>query len=217
VIPAIGAQASASKTITIKVTASEFKFALSKKSVPVGTTVIFKVTNKGKIPHDFKINGKKTQTIQPGKAKSIKVVFKKKGRFGYVCTIDSHARLGMKGTFSVGVKPVTTGTGTTGGTTTGGGTSCTSPTATVTVGMREYAFDLSRQTVPAGCVQFVVTNLPNSVEFHNFDLVGVHVGAVLSPGRSETWNVQLSARGYAIQCDVGQHAAFGMVAALTVT
>ena len=28
--------------------------------------MIFKVTNKGKIPHDFKINGKKTQLIKPG-------------------------------------------------------------------------------------------------------------------------------------------------------
>ena len=58
--PAIGARSSASSTVTIKVTATDFKFKLSRTSVPVGTTVIFKITNKGKIAHDFKIAGKKT-------------------------------------------------------------------------------------------------------------------------------------------------------------
>ena len=35
-------------------TPSEFKFALSKSRVPVGT-VTFNITNKGTIPHDFKV------------------------------------------------------------------------------------------------------------------------------------------------------------------
>ena len=123
-IPAIGARSTTASTITIKVTASEWKFKLSRSSVPVGTTVIFKVTNKGKIPHDFKINGKKTQLIKPGATKQVKVKFTKKGRLVYICTVTGHAKLGMTGKLSVGVAPVkttTTTTTTTSTTTTGGG------------------------------------------------------------------------------------------------
>src|SRR5205085_9642544 len=133
-IPAIGAGTSASSTVTIKVTATEFRFALSKRSVSPGTTVIFRVTNKGKFTHDFKILGKKTPLLQPGKTASVKVVFKKKGKYGYLCTVLGHAKLGMKGSFGVGVKPppitsTTTTTGTT--TTTPPPTSCANPSTTV--------------------------------------------------------------------------------------
>src|SRR6185437_6471972 len=56
--------ATAAKTITVK--ASEFKFVLSTKTARHGA-FIFKVTNKGKIVHDFKIAGKKTPKLSPGK------------------------------------------------------------------------------------------------------------------------------------------------------
>ena len=54
-------------TTPVTVTATEFKFKLSRLSVPVGP-VTFTVTNKGKIAHDFKILGKKTPTLSPGKS-----------------------------------------------------------------------------------------------------------------------------------------------------
>ena len=67
--PAIAAtqHSTATKATTITVKATEFKFALSKTSAPKGT-VNFKVTNKGKVDHDFKINGKKTKLLAPGKS-----------------------------------------------------------------------------------------------------------------------------------------------------
>ena len=40
---------------------------LSKRTVRHGT-VVFKVVNKGKLPHDFKISGHKTALIKPGKS-----------------------------------------------------------------------------------------------------------------------------------------------------
>ena len=87
------------KTTTIKVIAKEYKFILSKKSAPAGK-VIFKVVNKGKANHDFKIAGKKTVTIKPGKsAKPLTVMLKKGKKYPFKCTIDSHALFGMKGTF----------------------------------------------------------------------------------------------------------------------
>ena len=81
-------------------TATDFKFALSKSSAPKGG-VTFEVTNKGKIAHDFKIDGKKTALLQPGKKASLTVTFAKAGKFPYLCTVPGHAKLGMKGTFTV--------------------------------------------------------------------------------------------------------------------
>jgi mono/diheme cytochrome c family protein len=89
----------------ITVAASEFKFVLSKKSVPAGSTVIFTVINKGKIAHDFKIAGKKTKTLAKGQKTTLKVKFPKKGLFAYICTLPGHAQGGMKGKFAVGVAP----------------------------------------------------------------------------------------------------------------
>ena len=81
----------------VNVTMSEFKFVLSTKTARHGA-FIFKVTNKGKIVHDFKIAGKKTPKLSPGKSATLKVTLTK-GNHKYICTIDSHASFGMKGTF----------------------------------------------------------------------------------------------------------------------
>jgi uncharacterized cupredoxin-like copper-binding protein len=95
---AFAAQA-APKATTVNVAASEFKFVLSKTSAPKGV-VTFVVTNKGKIPHDFKINGKKTPMLAAGKKATLKVTFSKAGKFPYLCTVPGHAASGMKGTFT---------------------------------------------------------------------------------------------------------------------
>jgi len=98
--PAIAAtqHSAATKATTITVKATEFKFALSKTSAPKGT-VNFKVTNKGKVDHDFKINGKKTKLLSPGKSATLIVTLKKGKKYSYVCTVPGHAAAGMKGTF----------------------------------------------------------------------------------------------------------------------
>ena len=107
VIALLGALAVAlpasARTTTVAVTAakpSEFHFTLSKRTVLKGT-VVFKVTNKGTIPHDFKIAGRKTALIQPGKTATLRVVFRKAGRFTYMCTVPGHAAAGMKGVLRV--------------------------------------------------------------------------------------------------------------------
>ena len=88
----------AAKTPTITVTADDFKSTQS--SAPKGA-VTFEVTNKGKTAHDFKIDGKKTALLQAGKKASLTVTFAKAGKFPYLCTVPGHAKLGMKGTFTV--------------------------------------------------------------------------------------------------------------------
>jgi uncharacterized cupredoxin-like copper-binding protein len=96
-VPALAAPARS--TAAIKVTATEFKFALSTKSVAHGS-VTFTVVNKGKLAHDFKIGGKKTAMLAPGKSGKVTVTLKA-GKFPYLCTVPGHAAAGMKGTLVV--------------------------------------------------------------------------------------------------------------------
>ena len=209
-------------TLHITVAATEFKFVLSRRSVPVGSTVIFTVVNKGKISHNFKIGGKTTPNLLPGKSAKLTVKFKKKGHYAYLCTIPGHAAAGMKGLFSVGTAVVktTTSTATTTATTTTTTATTTTGTVgtgntTVTVNMVEYAFQLSQSTMPSGKVTFVINNKGNEV--HNFAILGNKAGAQIGPGASETWTVSLPAGTYNYQCDVPFHASFGMVGQFTVT
>ncbi|HET7449703.1 MAG TPA: cupredoxin domain-containing protein [Gaiellaceae bacterium] len=211
----------ASATIKINVKASEFKFVLSRRSVPAGSTVIFTVTNAGKISHDFKIAGKKTPTLNPGTKATLKIVFKKKGKYPYLCTLLGHASAGMKGTFGVGVAPPPPPptTSTTPTTTTTAPPPPTGPIGTaqttVTVNMFEYRFDLSQTSIPSGQVTFVITNKGNEV--HNFAIAGSKSGALLAPGASESWTVGLPAGTYNYVCDVPFHADRGMVGQFTIT
>jgi uncharacterized cupredoxin-like copper-binding protein len=88
---------------TVKVTAgkpSEFHFTVSAKSVKHGT-VSFAVTNSGALPHDFKINGKKTKLLTPGQSQTLSVTFAKAGKYPFMCTVTGHAAAGMKGTLTV--------------------------------------------------------------------------------------------------------------------
>jgi len=93
-----------SKTTIVKVKASEFKFVLSQKSIAKPGKVIFKVTNTGKITHNFVILSginKATKVLQPKQSTTMTVVFKKKAKYTYECTIGEHAEHGMIGTFLV--------------------------------------------------------------------------------------------------------------------
>jgi nitrite reductase (NO-forming) len=203
----------------VTVTMTEFKFKLSKTKVNTGT-VIFTVVNKGKIAHDFKINGKKTPTIAPGHKATLKVIFKKKGTYAYLCTLPGHAAAGMKGRLGVGIKatpPPTTTTSSGGGGTTAA--TCTSPqTTTVSVDEYEYGFDLKPgTTIPCGTVTFNQSN--SGTIAHNFALEGVAgaTGAIINPGQTATFTVALKPGKYTYICDVSGHAAAGMIGTLTVT
>ena len=87
-------------TTPVRVTGKEFSFALSRKSGPRGT-LVFRFTNRGSVPHDLKIVGKKTALLQPGKSATLTVKIAKVGRFPYLCTVPGHAAAGMKGVFIV--------------------------------------------------------------------------------------------------------------------
>ena len=172
-------------TTHVTVTATEFKFRLSKRSVPAGT-VIFTVTNKGKVSHDFKIAGKKTPLLARGHSATLRVTFSKKGRYPYRSTVSGQAAAGMKGVFSVVATPIPTTTTAPVPTTTAPYTPPTGPVGTANTTVTVHLIDntllpghifLSQTTMPSGMVTFVITSMCRAP--CNFDLEGINAGAIL--------------------------------------
>jgi plastocyanin len=190
-----GSHATAHSTATtrVTVTATDSKFTLSKRSAPTGT-VIFAVTNKGKISHDFKIAGKKTPLLSPRHAATLRVTFSKTGRYPYLSTVSGQASHGMKGVFSVvPAPPYTPPTGTV-------GTANTTVTVTL-LDEPQGSIVLSQRTMPSGMVTFVITDRCIG-SFCSFNLEGIKAGAHLdNVGESETWTVALPPGIYRYHCD----------------
>ena len=88
------------------------------------------------------------------------------------------------------------------------------PPVKVVVIEYEFGFRLSRQTVPAGRVTFVMRNVGALI--HNFDLIGVKEGPFLVPGQSATMSTTLKRGEYIYVCSVKYHAAQGMQGTLYV-
>ena len=63
--------------------------------------VTFAVKNIGHVAHDFRIDGKQTPLIEPGKTAQLAVSFSKSGKYPYLCTVPGHAAAGMKGLIKV--------------------------------------------------------------------------------------------------------------------
>jgi uncharacterized cupredoxin-like copper-binding protein len=98
--PATAAKAHAAAS-PIPVSGKEFSFKLGTKSVGRPGKVTFTFRNAGHVQHDFKIDGRTTPRIGPGKTARLTVTFKKKGTYSYECTVPGHAAAGMKGRFTV--------------------------------------------------------------------------------------------------------------------
>ena len=96
-----GDRRSTETATTVQVKGGEFFFRLSTKSMAKPAKVTFVFKNIGHVAHDFKINGKQTPLLTPGKTAKLVVSFKKKGKYPYLCTVPGHAAAGMKGTFTV--------------------------------------------------------------------------------------------------------------------
>jgi uncharacterized cupredoxin-like copper-binding protein len=92
---------------TITVTLSEFDVTVEPPQ-PTAGEVTFIVRNEGHIPHDFRIIGNgvddKTPMIEAGGTETLSVSLEQ-GTYDYECTVEGHAMLGMKGSFSVDAGP----------------------------------------------------------------------------------------------------------------
>jgi len=80
---------------------SEFKFTVKPKTVKKGVAVVFALTNRGRIAHDFRIRGRKSPLVAAGKRGTLRLTFAKAGRYRYICTLPSHAVAGMSGVLVV--------------------------------------------------------------------------------------------------------------------
>jgi uncharacterized cupredoxin-like copper-binding protein len=109
------AQPGAATVTNVTVTAgkpSEFRFTLSASTVKHGL-MVFKVTNRGSVPHAFKIctvrdkpladscPGTATRLISPGQSNTLRIAILLKGSYEYLCTVPGHAASGMKGILKV--------------------------------------------------------------------------------------------------------------------
>jgi plastocyanin len=86
----------------VTVTMTEYHFKLSVAHVRVGT-VVFTVVNKGQLTHTFKIQklGRVTPIVLPGHRATLRVTFKKPGKYYYLCTVGAHVQYGMFGNLRV--------------------------------------------------------------------------------------------------------------------
>jgi plastocyanin len=198
-------------TTRVTVTATDSKFTLSRRSVATGT-VIFIVTNHGRFSHDFKIAGKKTPLLAPGRSATLRVTFSRKGQYPYLSTVSGQASHGLKGAFSVvaAVAPrptpaTPTPTSTTPYAPPTGPVGAANTTVTVSLFGGEQFLSawiaLSQTTIPSGMVTFVITS--DCTGRCSFDLQGIKAGAILTnKGQSETWTVALAPGIYRYQSDI---------------
>lgn len=95
-------QVLAPKKITVSATEYAYKFSTT-KTARKNQKVVITLVNKGTEVHDLKFIGvtPKAKFIPAGGRTTFTVVFKRTGRFQYVCTIGEHAIKGMQGIFVV--------------------------------------------------------------------------------------------------------------------
>ena len=101
--PSATASSSAQVAQQITVTGTEFAFTPSTINVKMGQPVTITFKNAGKFSHNLTIAGLNvaTKTIPAGQSDSVTFTPAKAGSFSFVCTVDSHADKGMKGTIVV--------------------------------------------------------------------------------------------------------------------
>lgn len=86
-----------------KVEAKEFSFNPTEVRVKKDDTVRLVFVNSGAFSHNWTIPafGAKTNTIGGGKSEIVEFVADKTGTFNFLCTINGHENMGLKGSLVV--------------------------------------------------------------------------------------------------------------------
>ncbi|MFQ5853002.1 MAG: cupredoxin domain-containing protein [Candidatus Binatia bacterium] len=100
--PALASYHAREPTAEVKLDATEFAFEPATFSVDPGE-VTFVITNRGRYPHSFAIEGVagKTSRIQPGETAKITLALSR-GNYTVYCFLKGHRERGMVATLSVG-------------------------------------------------------------------------------------------------------------------
>jgi uncharacterized cupredoxin-like copper-binding protein len=89
---------------TVKVVEVDYKIRLPETTLKPGTYT-FDVENRGKVPHNLKIQGPggggRTPDISPGGGEALTVELKP-GSYDFYCTVPGHRQLGMEQKVTVG-------------------------------------------------------------------------------------------------------------------
>jgi mono/diheme cytochrome c family protein len=85
---------------SVKVTVTDRKIVLSRKTAPVGK-VTFSIRNHGKRVHNFRVGGKTSKPVQPGKGATLVVVFKSAKSYAFLSTLPHGATKGLNGVLKV--------------------------------------------------------------------------------------------------------------------
>jgi plastocyanin len=88
------------RATTIRVSTHNARFVLSARTAKRGV-VIFKVSNPSPIVHNFSINGRTTRLLKTGQSATLRVTFRRKGRYPYKDTFDHHAQFGERGVLTI--------------------------------------------------------------------------------------------------------------------
>lgn len=191
----------------IVVTITDTKLTLSPSTAPVGI-VIFRVVNRGRAPHEFRIAGNHTPKIAAGKTAMLKVAFTK--RRGYPYGSESHGA-GMSGFLSV-IAP------------------CTNPTTSTidvsfTSGPSSGTITMPHK-IPCGTVTFLVRNTDPALQRHdlNLDLSDqggpkrLILGPSLAPGQTTKMTVNFRLKGNVYYfCNEPEHTEYGEFGYLVIT
>lgn len=103
----VGAATRAQLTTAVSVRISEWSFAFSQETVPVGT-VVFTVSNDGPIePHAFAVAGRTSPVVRPGQTTTLTVTFTSPGLYTYADPVADTDRE-MTGTLTVTGEAVST-------------------------------------------------------------------------------------------------------------
>jgi mono/diheme cytochrome c family protein/plastocyanin len=156
VLTPLGAARAQARLVTV--TATDTSFRLSAKVAPIGT-VTFAVVNAGKKTHDFRIAGKKTPRLTPGKGAKLVVTFTRAGTYLFNSTVPGDASKGLRGAFSI------------------------QPAKTVAVTLTDSLIRLTTKKAPVGSVGFIVRNAGK--KRHDFRIAGKKT-PVLAPRATAT-------------------------------
>jgi uncharacterized cupredoxin-like copper-binding protein len=179
----------AAATRSATVTMTDKAFTIAPTSVPAAGSVAFRLVNRGKLPHDFHIAGKRSPTVAPGKTVTFTVSFSRVGGYPYFSAL--HATTAMKGVFAVGIS------------------------STVSVSAADFKFTLSASSGKLGADRFAIKN--DGQTAHNFSING-KTSALVAPGSSTSLTVVFTKPGkYVYLCTIPGHAQQGMEGTFTVS